>query len=217
MTPSLFAAVCAAATGAMVWTEWSGAVVARGVFKTIAAGCFVGAAFTAGAWQAGPPGRWVVGALLLCTVGDLCLISSQKSWFLAGLVAFLVGHLGFVGAFLALGVAPGPCAVAAVALAAVAYGIWRWLAPHVGGLARPVQAYIVVITAMVACAVGMVAVEPTAGRLVLFAAAVSFFLSDICVARQRFVVQGPINPTIGLPLYFGAQIAFALAIVPAVG
>jgi hypothetical protein len=40
---------------------------------------------------------------------------------------------------------------------------------------------------------------------------VLFWLSDLCVARERFVTQGFVNRAIGLPLYYGAVLVLALA------
>ena len=36
-----------------------------------------------------------------------------------------------------------------------------------------------------------------------------FYLSDIMVARDQFVVNAYINRIVGLPLYYGAQFIFA--------
>jgi len=44
------------------------------------------------------------------------------------------------------------------------------------------------------------------------AAAVLFMVSDVFVARERFVAQSSINQAIGLPLYFGAQLVLAAAL-----
>ena len=42
--------------------------------------------------------------------------------------------------------------------------------------------------------------------------AVLFYVSDIFVARDRFVTPSPLNQRIGLPLYYAAQIALAFSI-----
>ncbi len=43
-----------------------------------------------------------------------------------------------------------------------------------------------------------------------------FYISDLFVARQRFVVDSPVNRVVGLPLYYVAQflLAFSAAWVP---
>ena len=40
-----------------------------------------------------------------------------------------------------------------------------------------------------------------------------FFLSDLCVARDRFVSPGWENRAVGLPLYFGAQLLYGWFVV----
>jgi hypothetical protein len=42
--------------------------------------------------------------------------------------------------------------------------------------------------------------------------AVAFYVSDLAVARQRFVRQQVLNRLWGLPLYYGAQLLLASSI-----
>jgi uncharacterized membrane protein YhhN len=146
-------------------------------------------------------------ALALSLVGDVALMFRTNAAFLAGLSAFLLGHLGFVVAFVLRGISvPWALALLPIALL-VAVPILRWLLPHVPGEMRaPVLAYIGVITAMVVCAVGTHGHAPAPGLVV---AAMMFFVSDIAVARQQFVVRDIANRYWGLPLYFGGQLVFA--------
>jgi hypothetical protein len=73
----------------------------------------------------------------------------------------------------------------------------------------PVMAYMAVITAMVALAAGTVALH---GNAYILLGAVSFYLSDLSVARDRFVVTAFSNKLWGWPLYFGAQIVLAATV-----
>jgi uncharacterized membrane protein YhhN len=98
--------------------------------------------------------------------------------------------------------------IGAVAMAAFAGQVWRRLSPHVSGSLRaPVVAYLIVISAMVAMAAGTTAAEPGLGIL---AGAAAFAVSDLAVARERFVAPGVGNRLWGLPLYYLAQALFAL-------
>ena len=49
---------------------------------------------------------------------------------------------------------------------------------------------------------------------ILFVGAFAFYLSDLAVARQRFVVKSFTNKAWGLPLYFGAQLVLAWTVRP---
>jgi len=146
--------------------------------------------------------RWVLAALVLSLAGDALLLSARRSAFLAGLVAFLLAHVAYAVAFsgraelLRWPVLP---LLAGVAL------ILRWLWPHLGDMKGPVAAYCLVIAAMVWLAMGMAAPAVRLG-------AVLFFLSDMAVARDRFVKPGLGNRLVGLPLYYAAQVLLASAV-----
>ncbi len=139
----------------------------------------------------------------------LLLPKGKGPAFLGGLVAFLLGHVAYVVALALGGLDRGVALGAAVALALPAAAVIRWLAPRAGRLARPVVAYVAVISAMVAAAVAHAAHTPDAPGLALLGAALAFYVSDLGVARERFVVSGFVNKLVGQPLYFGAQLVFA--------
>ena len=73
----------------------------------------------------------------------------------------------------------------------------------------PVQAYVLVISGMVALSFGTAWRDPGTG---IVAGAVAFFLSDIAVARETFVTPSTWNRALGLPLYFGAQMLLAVSV-----
>ncbi len=178
------------------------------IAKMVASTGFVGVAIASGAVESGY-GRGVLVALGLSWLGDLLLTFASRRAFLAGLVAFLAAHVGYLAAFVVRGIAWMVVAVAAVVALIVAGGVWRWLEPHLDDLMRrPVAGYVVVISAMVAVAVGTTAHD--LDLRILFGA-VAFFVSDLAVARNRFVVAGFVNRAWGLPLYYLAQVLLALS------
>lgn len=205
----LAAAVTVVAVVLLMVAEHRGDQTGKWTFKPLASTGFVAFALAAGALDTGY-GIAVLVALVLSWWGDLLLIPKDKRAFLVGVLAFLLGHFGFGAAFVVAGVAWGWAALAALVLAIPGVLLGRWIVPKAAGkLKRAVVAYIVVITAMVALGVGTVmdGNEP----LMLIAAFV-FYLSDLCVARERFVTEGFINRAIGLPLYYGAQLAFGVTV-----
>ena len=206
------AIACVVLTAVLVLGEYLRHDAMRAISKTGAAWAFIIYALTLGAWEADAHGKWVVVGLVLSMVGDLCLLSREKRWFLAGLVAFLLAHVAYVVAFIALGVNLLGVVFAGVAVGGFAWRVWVWLRDDVDKLGKAVMAYIAVISTMVACAAGS-AVYGGAGRWGLLLAAVVFFLSDLCVARDRFVSPGFDNRLIGLPLYFSAQLLFGYFVV----
>ena len=83
----------------------------------------------------------------------------------------------------------------------------RWLGPHMDSKMRaPVLAYIVAITVMVALAAGSFRY---CASWLLIAGALGFYLSDLSVARDRFVVPAFVNRLWGLPLYYAAVLLLA--------
>ena len=179
------------------------------VCKPWASAGFVGAAVACGAWGSAY-GRAILIALVLAWLGDVLLIPHRDGTFLAGLAAFLLGHLAFAVAFLLRRPSLLWTFAAAALLTVVALAVIRWLFPYVPlSLRLPVRLYIAVITCMVALATGALAAgEPPIGVLGAFL----FFLSDLSVARDRFVRPGFLNKLWGLPVYYAAQLLLAASV-----
>ena len=101
-------------------------------------------------------GVWLVAALVLGLVGDVALLDDTVEWrFIAGLAAFLVGHLAYVVCFLGIGTDGGWWLYVGAALLGVALGVGRVSAILAGArrdggvrLVVPVVVYMLVITAM---------------------------------------------------------------------
>ena len=179
----------------------------RALTKTAASSGFIAIALTLGATQS-PWGQALLVALGLSMLGDLFLLSKTTAMFACGLVSFLLAHIAFGAAFIVLGVDPVIALAASVAFVLIALRVARWVLPHVPGRLRPaVIAYIIAVSGM---AVLALAAGWATGNPVLPIAGAAFFVSDLLIARSRFVAPGFINRLLGLPLYYGAQILFAL-------
>ena len=191
--------------------ERTGNQRAKWAFKPATSALFLLAAFLQGPQQ---PYDWlVVAALLLSAIGDVALIPASRRWFRVGLVAFLLGHVAYALAFWSR---PEPWAVRPWALAAIAaasLAIYAWLRPNLDSMHRPVVAYMVVITAMLAAAWSLGPSGWTAVNAQIALAATLFYVSDITVARARFIPgTGFSNRLLGLPLYYAAQFLFAWSV-----
>ena len=179
--------------------------------KPAASSGFLLASYSAGALNS-VYGRWVLAAQFLGWLGDLLLMPKQRTVFLLGMISFMLGHLILVGAFVTY--TPFSAimgAGAAAVLTAVGVALHNWVLPHVPmSLKLPVRLYVVIISLMVSAAVGTYAVHPHPH--LLLAGSLLFYLSDICVARQRFVQPEVINQAVGLPLYYIAQLLLAASV-----
>lgn len=186
--------------------EVRGNKTAQGIGKPLASLAFL-AAGTA-RWQAGGGdafGTLIWAGLAWSVAGDLCLLSRGTGRiFLAGMAAFLLAHLCYIGAFWQRGIHWDFALWVILPLAGIGIAILGWLWPRIRGAMRvAVPAYLLTVTGMLAAA--LLAVLPSWSPWTLGTGAALFFLSDALVARQRFVHPSPWNRVVGLPLYYGAQ------------
>jgi len=152
--------------------------------------------------------------LIFCLGGDVFLALQHEKAFLLGLISFLLGHVFYVVGFFQTASHPGWALVGAAGCLVLGGVIYRWLYPHLNEMKIPVLLYIIVISAMVAGACGVMGTRQLAltGRTLVFAGALSFYLSDIFVARDRFLKNQFVNRLAGLPLYYLGQFLLAFSI-----
>ena len=216
---------CAIACAVLVVAEWRGLASVRIAAKLVASAAFVGLgvrAFQLAAPGAGTAGRAqfthaIVTGLVLGAIGDACLLGAARRWFVAGLIAFLCGHLAYVAGIAMIEpaarwggdagwLAAVPIGVGGAALAL----LW----PRLGSLRLAVVVYVAAISAMVVAAIaaarGAALPEPNRCRLVVGAGL--FFVSDLAVARDRFVEHRFANKLWGLPAYYAGQLLLAWSI-----
>jgi len=155
--------------------------------------------------------------LLFCLAGDIFLALPQERMFLCGLVSFLIGHVFFVICFFYVADVNQWSLIGAGIGVIVSGIVFLWLRSHLGSMMVPVIVYIIVITAMVVGAWTIFGDGRFSfwARLLVFIGALSFYLSDIFVARDRFLKNEFMNRLLGLPLYYAAQfmLAFSVAFI----
>jgi uncharacterized membrane protein YhhN len=177
------------------------------ISKTAASAAFV--VLGALRWSNGDVvGGWILAGLAFCAVGDALLLG--KRTFDIGLLTFLAGHVFYVVGFNAALPIGQWSLLALIPMLIVSGGAGRWLWPHLGRRRLSVLAYIVVISVMVWGGVSVFA----RGSLPWTAAAGAFlfYLSDLAVARHRFVHESFFNRALGLPTYYLGQFFLALTI-----
>lgn len=182
--------------------------LAYAVAKAVAAVGFVWLALSAGA-PTSLASRLIVAGLVLSGIGDVALAFRGRAAFLGGMAAFGLAHLAYSTAFVAHGLALAWTLVAAALAGVAGEVVWRRLRSHLPAqLVVPIAAYVVLVTAMVALAWGAVgggiAIATGVG-------ATAFYLSDLAVARERFVTHDIAEKRWGLPLYYVGQVLIALA------
>ena len=182
----------------------------------IGTGKFVAAtAYIAFAWSLGAAGSEYGRILLLgmgfCWAGDMLLVSSKsRKLFLFGLVSFLLGHIAYIGAFATRGGSLIMVVAAGLVMAVFAWFVLRWLKPGLDErMRRPVLFYVLAICVMMTMAAGTYPIDK---NWAIPLGALLFLISDLAVARDRFIAPGFINRLWGLPVYFSAQLILATSV-----
>jgi uncharacterized membrane protein YhhN len=160
--------------------------------------------------------RWIVIGLAFSLAGDIALLWPVQG-FLAGLVAFLLGHVSYLVAltrrvkFLA---SPPAFGVWAIVAASVLGGLWAGVPPE---LRAPVVVYVCALGAMAAQATSVWLArrgQPDAARWRLVAIGGALFvLSDAILATDKFVGGIPMPTLWNLTIYWLGQWFIACAAV----
>lgn len=152
---------------------------------------------------------WFVVALVLCLIGDVVLMLPQDL-FVFGLASFLLGHIAYIVGMHVDGVEGGRfligivlvMAVLAVLGTVILRGVRAGPEPRLAG---PVVAYMFVISAMVASAIGVGHVSGIAG-------AGLFYVSDALIAWNRFLRETRHGRLAIIITYHLAQIGLVLSL-----
>ena len=153
---------------------------------------------------------WFVVALVFCLAGDVFLMI-PKDRFVLGLAAFLIGHIAYIVGMHVEGVETPRFFVGIVVVMAVLAVIGTIVLRGVRAgpdakLAGPVVAYMFVISAMVASAIGV-------GSLAAVVGASLFYLSDALIAWNRFVKETRHAHIAIMVTYHLAQFGLVLSLV----
>lgn len=173
----------------------------------LASTSFVLIALVAGIKNRSSYGSFVLIALILCWFGDYLGFYN----FRASLLAFLLAHLSFIAAFWFHGIDKTKCLPVLVIFLFLSIGVFYWIFPFIPKEEQIFAiSYTLIITAMVVLAGGT---RFRASGILIFIAAVLFYISDIFVARWKFVNPSSINAFFCYPLYYTSCVLFALSII----
>ncbi|PZU30212.1 MAG: lysoplasmalogenase [Stenotrophomonas sp.] len=201
--------VCLAACAVLVLCEYRGWKLAKVLLKILASTAFLALALQLDA-TASAYGQLILVGLGLGWVGDVLLLSQKSQLFLLGLASFLLAHVAYAIAFASLPFASTTLAIAFAVMGCLGIAVIAWLWRYLKAFYRvAVVAYVIAIFAMCALAIAASAASRT---WPLAVGAVMFAISDIAVARNRFVAPGASNKLWGLPLYYVAQIILASSV-----
>ena len=152
--------------------------------------------------------------LIFCLGGDVFLALPQRRMFFLGLVSFLFGHIFYIISFFYVAQTNLVTWIGSLIALLISGWVYFWLRPHLGSMHLPVLIYVIVITTMVsgACSILGDANLYSSGRIMVFSGALSFYFSDMFVARDRFLKNEFFNRLIGLPMYYIGQFLLAFSV-----
>lgn len=173
--------------------------------KTLCSLLFVGIGLVACAGIYTPFRIWMMAALVLCMAGDVILACPGQHGFVAGLFAFLLGHVAYIAAFISRsGWMPGSLAIALALAGGIALiGFSKGARP--GRTTYPVLAYLMVIALMAVLA-------QRQGSLIIALGAILFAFSDSILAYGRFIRPLSLQQALVLGPYYAGQALLAASL-----
>jgi uncharacterized membrane protein YhhN len=141
--------------------------------------------------------RWsLIAGAFFCGVGDVILDIDRVRLFVPGLVAFLLGHTGFLIFFFLRREKESPRRIWLLPFLVFPAVMIAVLVPHLDHLLIPVLFYLIIISLMTGFAIiSDLHIQAVLGALV-------FMLSDALLALAKFVFHGFPGPELTVPVYF---------------
>jgi len=163
----------------------------------------------------------ILAGLVFGAIGDVCLNLRHlvgergKQVFMAGIAAFLIGHLFYLFALIRR--APQMLLWSVPLCAVLSFFLLRFILKRIevqGALKTFGIVYLVVVFFMMCCAVGLLPVDPSNPAYRLFTlGAVLFAASDVLLVFNQFGKKAyPAFRAMNLSLYYLGQICIALTI-----
>eukprot|EP00600_Ochromonadales_sp_CCMP1393_P000437 CAMPEP_0174984826 /NCGR_PEP_ID=MMETSP0004_2-20121128/17963_1 /TAXON_ID=420556 /ORGANISM="Ochromonas sp., Strain CCMP1393" /LENGTH=226 /DNA_ID=CAMNT_0016237329 /DNA_START=27 /DNA_END=707 /DNA_ORIENTATION=- len=156
-------------------------------------------------------GDFIASGLILSSIGDIFLELDDTNlhYFIGGLIAFLIGHVLYVTAFLSADIHFQKAKIVSIFLALYFIVFAAILLPHVESiLIGPVLLYMATICAMIFLAFMRyfsIAVASKASRLNALIGSIFFVISDSILAYNKFAQPIENAKTIVMITYYTAQ------------
>ena len=185
-----------------MWADYHQHHVLSIIFKPLTMILIISILFTGGIELEGFS-FFIFWGLIFSLLGDMMLL---KPWykFELGLVAFLIGHIFYIIAFISY---KGMDWDIIPLLPLIGFALWlfRMIKPHLGKLLIPVGSYMSVILLMVWQGMGIWLSEKNTFGLLIGSGASIFCVSDSILAYQRFMPRFKCGNTLSLLTYYIAQ------------
>lgn len=198
---------------ALTTAEYRGDIRAQYMFKPAAALGFILIALMSGALES-RYGLLILSGLVACAVGDVLLLKrGAGKTFLLGMGAFAAGHVLYIISFMVFGLtprldtftAPDYIFLISAGLILLVFNPIAIIRTADKRMKTPIVIYTAIILAM--CGLSIFTWTP-----IIIIAALLFAVSDHFVGKDRFVKHKRGYALAITPLYFGAQVLFALSV-----
>jgi uncharacterized membrane protein YhhN len=154
-----------------------------------------------------------VAALVFCWLGDVLLMfQGDELFFIAGLVAFLSGHVLYMVSYRQMrnpqdsdGLLNTQKIRFAFPIVLAGTGLVVVLLPHLGSLKIPVMVYALVLTVMVLQALFRFGFTSKRSFTLVFVGAIFFMISDSALAINKFMQPLPMSSLLIMSTYLTAQ------------
>lgn len=159
----------------------------------------------------------IFSGLIFAWIGDILLMlqSGNSSFFISGLIAFLICHIFYIRAFtLDYLLAPkqkNPYFIIGIIVFAIfCAALFIYLEPHLGAMQVPVLIYAIIISIMAMMAVSRFGRVNLFSFEIIFYGAVLFLFSDSMLAYNKFVAPLPNAGLVIMASYMLAQYLIVL-------
>ncbi|QEE16188.1 lysoplasmalogenase [Promethearchaeum syntrophicum] len=147
-------------------------------------------------------------ALIFSLAGDIFLVVDGNKFFLHGLLSFVLAHLFYIISFLVfntpIGIISVQFIVALIVICLSAGIFYSFFYKKLGKMKIPVLIYLIIIGIMASLSIRI--------SWLVFAGAISFLVSDMELALNKFYKPIPHKSIFNSIFYFPAQFIFALSI-----
>ncbi len=161
--------------------------------------------------------KWIFGGLILSFLGDCFLLSLNKRIFLVGLVSFLIAHIFYAVAFFPFAEFTRQWMIFSLLPILLSFLFYIKIQKFLFTFKIPVLIYLIAINTMLLIGLSILLAQSGMNEWTFyhtaFLGALLFYLSDLAVARERFVEKSFLNKSWGLPFYFLGQFLIASTIV----
>lgn len=154
----------------------------------------------------------IIAALVFSWLGDVLLLLDKqfKSFFIYGLIAFLVAHIFYISYFWKIrklnNITNLPSPLIFVGIAAYSLALFAFVSPNVKNLLVPVAIYALVISIMFAVSFTAFDLRKQTFGKICIAGTFLFLISDSILAINRFVAPFTLAPVLTMLTYALAQL-----------